>query len=169
MILVSISCSGSPSSNLASFSGVPTSWNSYSYTYTATSDAPTLVFAFKADGSGQRHWYLDDVSVVDTANTNIELLDNGNFDNSSTDLTGWTQWCTNTCPSPSSTNAGQATSSGNCYSNNCYVDHCYGGGALDYLGQTFAATVGNTYTISFRIIDFGTGPNGATKAYVNVY
>lgn len=140
----------------------------YFYNYTAISPTPTLVFAFLCDGSGQRYWFLDDVSVVDTANPSNQLLQNPSFANSSTTLTGWTQWCTNTCPSPSSTNAGQVTSSSNCYNNNCYVDHCYGGGATDYLGQIFAVTVGHIYTISFRILDSGSGPNGATKAYVSV-
>lgn len=127
-----------------------------------------MSFAFLCDGSGQRYWYLDDVSVVDTANPSIELLQNPSFENSSSTLIGWIQSCTNTCPSPS-LNGGKATSSGNCYSGSCYVDHCYGSGATDYLSQTFMATVGHIYTISFRIYDYGTGPNGATKAYVNVY
>jgi hypothetical protein len=126
------------------------------------------MFGFTGDGSGKRYWFLDDVSVVDIIAPSIELLENPSFDNSTTALTGWTQYCTSTC-SGGSINGGQVVSGTNCSTNNCYMDHCYGGGIIDFLSQTFTTTIGHVYTISFWIIDFGSGANGATKAYVDIY
>ena len=124
------------------------------------------MFGFVCDGSGQRYWFLDDVSVVDVNASSMQLIQNPSFDNSTSALTGWSQWCTSTCPTGQ---AGQITSGSNCTSTNCYMDHCYGGGVIDFLSQTFSATIGHVYTISFWLIDYGTGPNGATKAYVDLY
>jgi hypothetical protein len=126
------------------------------------------MFGFVSDVSGQRLWFLDDVSIVDVLTPSIQLLQNPSFDNSTSALTGWTQYCTSTCPS-GSTNAGKVATGSNCTSTNCYMDHCYGGAAIDFLSQTISTTIGHVYTISFWIIDYGTGPNGATKAYVDLY
>jgi hypothetical protein len=163
-------CSSSGHGTLVLLAGVPTSWAQYTYNRTANTTALTLMFGFRGDaaGGGQRYWYLDDVSVVDVTAPGIQLLQNPSFENSTTALTGWNQWCTSTCPS-GSTNAGQVASGSNCKSSNCYMDHCYGGGAIDFLSQTILATIGHVYTISFWIFDYGSGPNGATNAYVDVY
>jgi len=126
------------------------------------------MFGFVGDGSGLRYWFLDNVSIVDVTAPSIQLLQNPSFENSTTTLTGWTQYCTSTCLF-GSINAGQVTTGLNCMSNNCYVDHCYGGSAIDFLSQTFSANIGHVYTISFWIIDYGIGLNGATKAYVDIY
>lgn len=126
------------------------------------------MFGFTADGSGKRIWFLDDVSVVDLNASTIELLQNPSFDNCTTTLTGWTQYCTSTCPSGSA-NAGQVATGINCTSTNCYMDRCYGSGAFDLLSQSFLTTIGSIYTISFNILDFGSGANGGTRAYVDVY
>jgi hypothetical protein len=120
------------------------------------------------DASGTRLWFLDDVSIVDVAAPTIQLLQNPRFDNSTTALTGWNQFCTSTCIYGSST-AGQVATGANCTSTNCYMDYCHGGSAIDFLSQSFLTTIGDVYTISFWILDYGTGPNGATKAYVDFY
>jgi hypothetical protein len=126
------------------------------------------MFGFMGDGSGQRIWFLDDVSVVDIIAPSNQLLQNPSFDNSTTALTGWTQYCTSTCTGGSST-GGQVATGVNCTSTNCYMDHCYGGSNIDFLSQSFSTTIGHVYTISFWIIDFGSGPNGATRAYFDNY
>jgi hypothetical protein len=145
---------------------MPLNWTQYQYNYSANATAQTLMFGFMCDPSGNNYWFLDDVSVVDVNAPSIELLQNHNFDNSTSTLTGWTQWCTSTCTSG---NAGQVTSDSNCTSTNCYIDRCYGSGAIDFLSQTFSTTPGNVYTISFWIKDFGSGSNVSSKAYVDIY
>lgn len=167
-LVASPTCSAASHGNLAHFNGVPTSWTQYSYNVTANTTLHTIMFGFTVDGSTQRVWFLDDVSIVDVADPNTQLLQNPSFDDSTTALTGWTQYCINTCPS-GSINAGQIASGSSCTSNNCYVDHCYGGGAFDLLSQSFPTVIGHIYTISFWIIDYGTGPNGATNAYLDIY
>jgi hypothetical protein len=161
-------CSYNGQGTLAEFNGVPLTWTQYQYNHTANTTALTLMFGFMGDGYGERYWFLDDVSVVDVTAPGVQLLQNPSFDNSTTTLTGWNQWCTSTCPS-GSTNAGKVTSGPNCTSSNCYVDHCYGGNSIDFLSQTILATIGDVYTISFWIFDYGTGPNGLTRAYVDIY
>ena len=127
------------------------------------------MFGFALDVSGRRLWFLDNVSIVDVTIPATQLLQNPSFDNSTTTLTGWTQFCTQTCPS-GSVNAGQVASGFNCTSTNCYMSHCYGGSsAIDMLSQSFSTIAGRIYTISFMILDFGSGPNGNTKAYVDIY
>jgi hypothetical protein len=129
------------------------------------------MFGFTCDpggGNPTRYWFLDNVSVVDVTAPAIQLIQNPSFDNSTSVLTGWTQYCTSTCPN-GTTNAGQVATGSNCTSTNCYMDHCYGGGAFDLLSQTYSTTVGHIYTISFMIIDYGTGPNAGSKAYVDIY
>jgi hypothetical protein len=125
------------------------------------------MFGFTADGNRQNAWFLDDVSIVDVTTPSSQLLQNPSFDNSTTALTGWTQYCTSTCPSVN--DAGKVTFGPNCTSTNCYVDHCYGGPVIDFLSQTVSTTIGHVYTISFSITDFGSGPNGGSWAYVDFY
>jgi hypothetical protein len=121
------------------------------------------MFGFVGDGAAGRYWYIDSVSVVDVTTPTIQLLQNPGFDNSTTALTDWTQYCTSTCGS----DAGEVVTSG-CVSGNCYMDHCHGGGEIDFLSQSFVTTIGHIYTISFWIIDSGTGPDGTTVAYVDL-
>jgi hypothetical protein len=146
------------------------SWTQYQYNRTANAAASTIMFGFICDpgGGALRYWYLDDVSVVDVANTSVQLLQNPSFSNSTTALTGWTQYCTNTCPTGQ---AGQVTTGSSCRSTNCYMDHCYGGGPspVDFLSQTFPTTIGHVYTFSFWIVTTGSGPFMQTKAYVDFY
>jgi hypothetical protein len=126
------------------------------------------MFGFMCDNNRKHAWFLDDVSIVDSTVTSIQLLQNPSFSNSTTALTGWTQYCTSTCPNG---NAGKVVTGSNCSSTNCYVDHCYGTGTnvIDFLSQTFSAIIGHVYTISFKIIDYGSGTTTSTKAYVDFY
>ena len=168
LLVASPTCTSAGRGTLAYFGGVPTTWTTYYYNYTATATVHTIMFGFTADGSGKRMWFLDDVSIVDIVAPTVQLLQNPSFDNSTTALTGWTQYCTSTCPSGSA-NGGQVATGINCTSTNCYMDRCYGGGAFDLLSQTFPTIIGHNYSISFDILDFGSGANGGTKAYVDMY
>jgi hypothetical protein len=62
------------------------------------------------------------------------------------------------------------TSSGNCYSGFCYVDNCYtsSNNGIDFIGQTFSATIGVIYTISFRLILIGSGSNTNNAFYADI-
>ncbi len=161
-------CSSSGHGTLANFIGNPTNWTQYQYNFTANKTVYTIMFGFTGDCSGYRIWFLDNVSIVDVTAPSIQLLQNPSFDNSTTTLTGWTQYCTSTCTYGSGS-AGTVTSGANCTSTNCYMDHCYCVSAIDFLSQTFSTTIGQVYNISFWIIDFGSGPDLATRAYVDLY
>lgn len=137
-------------------------WTLYRYNYTASATEHTLMFGFVCDSSRRRAWFFDDVSIVDTTEPSIELFENSSFDNSTIALTGWTQYCTSTCPS-GAINAGKVVFGSNCTSTNCYADHCYGTGVIDFLSQTFPTTINDVYTISFRIIDYGSGTSCGNK------
>jgi hypothetical protein len=128
----------------------PTNWTRLAYNYTATSTKPTLIFGFTTGTTGYN--YLDDVSVVDNSASSIQLLDNPSFENSTSNLTGWTTWCTSACGTGY---PGRVLANSSCHSGNCYIDHCHTD--YDYLVQSFSATIGHNYTISFWLQQTGTG------------
>lgn len=161
-------CSSAGRGTLAIFSGIPTTWTQYRYNYTATAALHTIMFGFALDNTGRRLWFLDNVSIVDVTIPTTQLLQNPSFDNSTMALTGWTQFCTHTC-SGGSANSGRVAVGTNCTSTNCYMGRCSGAGAFEMLSQSFSTIAGRIYTISFQLIDFGAGPNGNTKAYVDIY
>lgn len=88
---------------------------------------------------------IDDVSVTANANPGIQLLNNPGFENSSSSAVGWTPWCRSTCTAGI---LGNVSSLG-CRTSICFISGCGGAGAEEYLGQTFPATIGQTYNISF--------------------
>jgi len=137
-------------------------WALYQFNYTATNSAPIIMFGFQ--NANNRKYYLDNVSVVDNNASNIELLQNPNFENSTTVATGWVQWCTNTC----SGHQGTITSSGNCYSGNCFIDNCYASSGIDFIGQSFNAIIGDTYTISFMLKLGGSGTTTGNAFYADI-
>jgi hypothetical protein len=112
---------------------------------------PTLVFGFSTSTS--TFIYLDSVSVVNNNASSIQLLNNPGFDNSTLNLTGWTTWC---APSCSIGFSGRVLANTSCHSGNCYIDHCRTPD-YDYLVQSFPATIGNIYTISFWLELVGVG------------
>jgi hypothetical protein len=150
------SCSTVPASNLMQKTGA-TAWTLYAFNYTAVTTAPTLIFGFNngpADAS-----YLDDVSVVNTNAPLIQLLNNPSFENSTSVLTSWVTWCQSGCASAT---YGIVINS-SCHSGNCYFDQCKN--ANDYLAQSFSATTGNIYTISFWLYQSG---GSAGKFYATI-
>jgi hypothetical protein len=118
------------------------------------------MFGFKGYG-GMDYSYLDNVSVVDNSASSIQLLNNPGFENSTSSPTGWVQWCQSACGS----GYGQVINNSTCYSGNCYVDHCQNMNYFDYLAQSFSATIGHTYTISFWLKQTG---GGQCEVYVNI-
>ncbi len=158
------SCTASPGANLLNrtytAAGGALNWTQFAYNYTAISTMPLLVFAFANGGSD--YSYLDNVSVVDNNAPSIQLLNNPGFENSTSNLTGWTAWCATT-GNCGAGNTGQVLTNSTCYSGNCYMDHCHNN--YDFLAQSFLATMGDTYTISFWLKQTGTT---TLKFYANI-
>ncbi|CAF1187646.1 unnamed protein product [Rotaria sp. Silwood1] len=89
---ISIACSNTSHGVLAlQNQTTPTTWTSYSRSFTPTSAAPTLIFGFQIDGTNS--FYLDTVSVIDSTLSSTQLLTNPNFENSTTTPTGWIISC----------------------------------------------------------------------------
>ncbi|CAF2066524.1 unnamed protein product [Rotaria magnacalcarata] len=111
-----------------------------------------------------RYFFLDDVSVVDVSAPGTQLLDNPGFENSTTTANGWTLEAAGCCNS----NAVQIITTG-CHSgNNCVQYQCGPEVTYSFFGQDFAATIGNTYNISFYLKATGTGGQ-PTFCAVNIY
>lgn len=124
----------------------------------------TLSIIFGFQNENNRQYYLDNVSIVDNNSPSIELLQNSNFENSTTVATDWAQWCTNTC----SGHPGVITSGSNCYSGNCFDDNCYASSGIDFIGQSISATMNHTYTISFMLKLGGSGTTTANAFYADI-
>ncbi len=118
------------------------SWTQYLTNYTATKTNVILMFGF--DASSSMHIVLDDMSVVETNDTSVQLLVNPSFENWSSTPTGWNKWFTSNCSSVSGTIVNNI-----CHSGNSYKSQCNGNSARECLVQAFSAFVNQTYTISF--------------------
>ncbi len=139
-------CTTAPGSNMYTKSSVTTiTWTQVVYNYTALSTMPTLIFGFSVTSTSYN--YLDDVSVFDNSAPSIQLLNNPSFENSTTNLIGWTTWCGNSTTCSTGFPGQVLANISSCHSGNCYYDHCRTG--YDYLSQSFPATIGDNYTISF--------------------
>lgn len=133
----------------------------YTFTFTATTVLSTIRFAFKAAGDNDHNWYLDNVSVRDNT-SNIELLINGGFE--SGDLTGWTEFCADTCQTSRS---GEVTNSTNCAEGTyCYFDFCNGQG--NFISQAFSTVVGRLYVIQFTLKQSGPAGTGPQQFYATI-
>jgi hypothetical protein len=141
-----------------------TTYAQYAYSYNATKTVPTLLFGVEAPTT--TFIYLDDISVVDTSNTTVQLLKNPGFENSSTALTGWGVWCSSGCGSGSVGTI--ITNATYCRTGNCYRGQCSTTNS-DYLVQTFPAVIGRTYNISFWFLRVKSGFSTATATlYVGI-
>ncbi len=136
------------------------SWTEYSFNYTANETSPTLMFGF----ASASHVYiaLDNVSVVDTANSSVQLLVNPNFADLALNLTGWTIMCSISCTGVT----GGTIITTNCLADNCFRSECTTG--HEYLVQSFSATVGHTYNISFWSQRVKYGGGGSATLYVGI-
>jgi fibronectin-binding autotransporter adhesin len=119
----------------------------YTYSYQARLAQTFLTFEFRQDPA---YWSLDDVSITNSANT--QLLTNGGFENGSygpqDTPNAWT------LIGQAGLDAGGSVSGGCAHSGvYCYSDGAVGG--VDGLYQSFASTVGATYTLSFWLANDG--------------
>ncbi|CAF1468642.1 unnamed protein product [Adineta ricciae] len=129
-------------------------------TQTTTSIEPTLRFIF--DGGPADCSYLDNISITDNNAPSVQLLSNPSFENSTSSPVGWSVANSSTCQGVTQgqvITSGCQTSSGN----NCFKAYCVRG--YEYLFQSFNATIGDFYTISFWLEQTG-GP--AACIYVDV-
>ena len=134
-----------------------------SRSYTAITTTPLLVFA--SDGGGHDFYLLDTVSVVDVTLPLQQLLDNPGFDNSTGAFSGWDQWCASGCTGGTQTPPADDITTG-CQSGRCISINCGTGGSTPLLlGQSFSATIGHVYTISFWLQYSG---GGGADMYVDV-
>jgi hypothetical protein len=107
------------------------------------------------------------VSVINVTPPFTQLLTNPSFENSTSTTTGWTIGCESTCGAV----AAHVLSGGNCYlsSGLCFSAHCSSGrSAFILLSQSFTAAVGNTYTISYQLIQTGSASSGLLQFYLDV-
>ncbi|CAF0752378.1 unnamed protein product [Adineta steineri] len=142
------------------------SWTQYSQNFTATKTTHTLLFGFETDGN--RVYYLDTVSVANgTVGLASELLTNGNFESSAVTLIAWTTWCESTC----GVNNIYITSGTDCFMSvgNCFTSWCSNGRpSFVFLGQSITTTIGQTYAVSYRLIQTGPSSSGTMKFYVDI-
>lgn len=123
-----------------------------------------ILFGFQSENN--RDYVFDSVSVVNLNATGTELLQNGNFDSSSSTPTGWDAYCSTTC----SGTQGSLVNGSACHGSTgtCFQDGCYGASAMEFLGQTFSASIGSKYTISFWLIQNGNGVSAANNFYFDI-
>lgn len=110
---------------------------------------------------------MDNVSIIEHSVSHTELLENPSFEDSNTSTPGWEQWCSSYCHYGTS---GTIISGTDCYlqDGNCYINSCLGP-SIDFLGQSFSATPGANYTISFLLSLTGTGRPYQTMFYADIY
>ena len=159
-------CTSTSRGTLATLTGLnPSTWTLYSHAYVASRTTPTLTFAFLVDGT--REYHLDEVSVISVTSPLTQLLTNPSFENSTSTPAGWTVGCESTCGGP----AAHVLSGANCYlsSGLCFSAHCSSGrSAFILLSQSFNATIGNTYTITYQLIQTGSASAGLLQFYLDV-
>ena len=141
-------------------------WTQVIRSYTANYTDPILLFGIQTSG-GDSH-YLDSISVVDTTNPTIELLDNAGFSNTTPAFAGWTQWCVSTCNNNGNTAVAEQQSMYPCtLANKCLQATCDSTVAgIYFIGQKFEAVLGRTYTISFYHIHIGL--SSGNELYVDI-
>lgn len=154
----SMSCSSSGFGSSLLLSGnIPTSWTTFRFNVTSNSSSIKIVFGFQNENN--RLYRLDDVSLVDVLNPS--------FENSSLIPFGWTQTCSSTC----SGSSGSIVSGSQCYSagGKCFEDGCLASTGIEFLSQTISTTIGNLYSISFRLILGGAGITTNNRFYLDLF
>ena len=134
-------------------------WTSKSYSYTAAaSKVYNLTFQFETNKKDS--WYIDDVSVRNTAS--VELLTNGNFESGALSP----EWIPNIvggCASQTSVSTAEYHSS-----NHAFYDTCEGPGVA--ISQFFNGTAGASYTVDFWYYHaYGGSGGGSYSVEMNVY
>lgn len=123
-----------------------------------------ILFGIQTENN--RVYYLDKVSVVSINQPGTELLQNGNLESTTMPPTDWSSFCSSTCGSSPDT----MVNSTYCYPSysNCYKGKCPGPTGIEFLGQSFTASIGTTYTVSFWLIEDGSGTSSSNRFTVDV-
>ncbi|CAF3066441.1 unnamed protein product, partial [Rotaria sp. Silwood2] len=137
------------------------SYVQYTYTYVAIASTTRITLSLREDNY---FFGLDNITVYNNAAPSTQVLLNGDFETCT--LSSWVY-----CNPSNAAFSGQVqttsfSSNGqtySAYSGSCfYLDGAVG--APDYLSQTFATIVGNTYTISFWLYN----PSGGTGVSIDI-
>ncbi|CAF1358357.1 unnamed protein product, partial [Didymodactylos carnosus] len=126
-------------SSLENIACIPTGYDLHTCVYTATSTNTTIIFEMQNDASS---WLLDDVSVIGSSGN---VIKNGEFN---VTLAPWKY------SNPFNDNG----LSGMSNQNSCTADDSYmfeAEGAPDYLTQSFATVIGQSYTINYYLLESG--------------
>src|SRR6202050_3952341 len=119
----------------------------YTYSFQAQLAQTFLTFEFRQDPA---YWSLDDVSVTNSAST--QLIVNGGFEGGS--YGGQDTPNSWTLIGQAGLEAGGSVSTGCAHSGSyCYSDGAVGG--VDGLYQSFSTTIGSTYALSFWLANDG--------------
>ncbi|CAF3434079.1 unnamed protein product [Rotaria socialis] len=163
--LLATVCSNAGRGNLGLLTGyAASSWTQYSTSFTATLSRYALVFGFQANVN--RSWILDDISLIKNSAPAIEILLNPNFENSSASIIDWVLWCSSYCHFGTS---GELLTGAACYLGigNCFTSACLGPD-VEFLGQYFSASIGSSYTLTFRLSLTGASDVSSTMFYVDI-
>jgi hypothetical protein len=142
-------------------------YQQYFYTYVAIAAQTRIAFAIREDVG---YFALDDTSVRSTSAPSVELLANGGFESGS--LSSWTY-----CNPSGVTGSGtiKKTSDNFSYNSQIYAAHSgiyyYLDGAVggtDYIIQMFATNIGETYNISFWLLNCGSGSNSNFNVIISI-
>ncbi|CAF5025753.1 unnamed protein product, partial [Rotaria sp. Silwood1] len=164
-IITVTTCDSTGLGTLKTLSGAePSNWTQYQFNYTANNTSPIIMFGFEHDSN--RYFFLDSVSIVDQSAPSIQLLKNPDFESSSTQPTDWVLWCTSTCKGSQKV----IESGSECYlsTGNCIQDDCNGDNSIDLIAQSFTASIGNTYTVSFWVRSDGSGSIKKNKFFADI-
>lgn len=127
--------------------------------YQASSTGTAILeFGFQAKNSN-KVWHLDDVSMIDTNASNVEILINGDFEFAS--LQNWQIDCVST----NCGGTGAFLSQSDCRTGSyCYEGACHD--AYDFLRQSFNVINEHIYRLSFWIKTSG---HSQQAAFINIY
>ncbi|CAF4313741.1 unnamed protein product, partial [Rotaria sp. Silwood2] len=143
------------------------SYQQYTDTYVAIGTQTRIAFALPEDVG---FFGLDDISVRSNSASTVELLTNGGFKGGT-----YSPWIY--CNPSGSPYAGVLTRTSDyfAYSGITYSAHSgsyyYLDGAVgkaDYISQTFATNIGETYTISFWLFNKGSGSNSDFRIILSI-
>lgn len=123
-----------------------------------------LTFAFQTNAN--RFYYLDDIFVTHRNSPSVGLLQNSNFGNSTTSITGWILSCNSTCNGSGARIVnGSACTVSYGY---CLRVNCYGNQSVVFLSQSFSSITNESYRISFWLRTEGNGTSAETKFNVTL-
>ena len=157
--IIDQTCDNSTIGNLLKISNGSSTGVFYSVIYNSSRIDPTLLFI--ADMAQNDDLFLDSVSVVNATDSSVQLLSNSGFDKLLGGLDGWGQGCENGIG---------ALENQTCQHRTCVKLHINNSGSKKNYGlfQTFTATIGQLYNISFWLLSNSANMKGESTLYVNI-